>query len=322
MHKTGKTGEELMPVDGDPSEFVPDDADGDAEVENEPEDESEESQQLKRSNDPVLPSKEEIEAHRRTHLPYRCWCKFCIAGRGTGIPHASMPHQSRIPIVHLDYFFVTSSGVLTRQELETQYPKSPEGAIALDQARRGGEILKCILIKCGYSKAEFAHPVPCKGLDEEQYVVGLIAQAVQWLGHVRVIMKGDNERSLQATIKAAMLKLKVEMKELEQISDEQPPKHDSQSHGSAESGVKSVRGPLRTLRLDLESRLERQIPVTHPLMHWLVEHAALLTTAMRVGEDGVTSWNPHSRAAFRPQGLPFMGKGHDEVADERAQGES
>ena len=132
VQHTGKRDDELMPVDGDPSELVPDDADGDDEVANELEDESEESQQLKRTNDPVLPSKEEIEAHRRTHLPYRSWCKFCIAGRGTGIPHASMPHQSRIPIVHLDYFFVTSSGVLTRQELETQYPKTPEGAIALD----------------------------------------------------------------------------------------------------------------------------------------------------------------------------------------------
>ena len=34
--------------------------------------------------EPVLPSEEEIEEHKRTHLPYRSWCKHCTSWLSCG----------------------------------------------------------------------------------------------------------------------------------------------------------------------------------------------------------------------------------------------
>ena len=109
----------------------------------------EEAQELKQSREPNLPSKEEIEAHRRTHYPFRNWCKFCIMGRGLGAPHARIQVECKIPIVHIDYFFVTAAGVKSREELE--YTDDASGRGELEQHRTEGKILKCIFIKCGYS---------------------------------------------------------------------------------------------------------------------------------------------------------------------------
>ena len=35
---------------------------------------------------PVLPTKEEIELHELTHLPYRSWCDVCVRSRGKQDP--------------------------------------------------------------------------------------------------------------------------------------------------------------------------------------------------------------------------------------------
>ena len=96
----------------------------------------EEAQELKQSRDPVLPSKEEVEAHRRTHYPFRNWCKFCVMGRGLGAPHARIAAESKIPIIHVDYFYITEGEVKTREELA--YPMDPSGALELEVHRQTG----------------------------------------------------------------------------------------------------------------------------------------------------------------------------------------
>ena len=42
---------------------------------------------VKKLVDPKLPSREEVEAHEMTHLPYRNWCRHCVMGRGVEAPH-------------------------------------------------------------------------------------------------------------------------------------------------------------------------------------------------------------------------------------------
>ena len=37
--------------------------------------------------DPKKPSKEEVEEHWKTHLPYRNWCEVCVRGRGKEDAH-------------------------------------------------------------------------------------------------------------------------------------------------------------------------------------------------------------------------------------------
>ena len=42
----------------------------------------EEGRFIKRLIDPRLPTEEEVEHHKRTHLPYRNWCPECVKAKG------------------------------------------------------------------------------------------------------------------------------------------------------------------------------------------------------------------------------------------------
>ena len=50
-----------------------------------------------------------------------------------------------------------------------------DGEAKLEEARTEQKIMKCIAIRCHESNAVFAHNVPVKGRDEDNYVAGLIA---------------------------------------------------------------------------------------------------------------------------------------------------
>ena len=284
--------------DGEPDADEPQEPDNEEQLD----EAGSEAQQLKTHRDHYCPTIEEIEEHRRTHLPYRAWCKFCVMGRGVGAPHAAVDHVSAIPIVSLDYFFITDGDMKRRAELE-EYPCDPEGDTKLEEDRQRGKVMKCLVMKCRDSKTVFAHAVPCKGRDEDGYVVQLITENVKWLGHVKLILKSDGENAIKAIVEDALKAIRVQVVDMEQVTSERPPPYDSKSNGFIENAVKGVRGHFRTLRLDLESRLERKIPVNHALMHWMIELSALLQTAMNVGEDGLTAWT-------RIRGRPFAMRGY------------
>lgn len=36
---------------------------------------------------PQMPSQQEVDAHALTHLRFRKWCRHCMRGRGTEMPH-------------------------------------------------------------------------------------------------------------------------------------------------------------------------------------------------------------------------------------------
>ncbi len=69
--------------------------------------ESDETEPLKMSPDPGQPTEKQLEEHRaRGHVPYRTWCKWCNMGRGRGHQHRAGT-ASTIPLIGLDYFFIT-----------------------------------------------------------------------------------------------------------------------------------------------------------------------------------------------------------------------
>ena len=139
-----------------------------------------------------------------------------------------------------------------RNELE--YTMDDEGERALEQARAHGDVVKCILIRCLKTKAVFAHVVQHKGVSENDAVVDTILADLAWLGHTKVIVKADGEPALQALVHRVMGLAKVDFKDLEQMTKEDPATYDSQSNGGTEVGVRLVRGMLRTVKLCLEQR--------------------------------------------------------------------
>ena len=66
--------------------------------------------------------------------------------------------------------------------------------------------------------------------------------------------------------------------------------YDPQSNGAAESAVRLAKGQLRALQLGLERELSAHIPIGHPILTWMVRHAAMLRTMFVIGEDVRTAW--------------------------------
>ena len=273
--------------------------------------EGEDVEPLRLARNPKLPSAEDVEAHDRVHIPFRDWCKWCNLGRGRGIPHRHAGGSS-IPIVGVDYFFITSEGVKKRKELE--FEENSSGEALLESARVRGEIIKCLLVRCFESKNIFSHYVPVKGADEDDYAAGLVSAAVLWLGHIEVILKGDNEKALQAMIERAMHLLRVKVSEadpqvtLRRLTKENSAPYDSQSNGGTEVGVMLIRGLFRTLKLCLEAHMGKYIPVNHPVLPWLLEHTAFLLNVRSRGSDGFTPW---ARLRGRAFGMQVAGFGEE-----------
>ena len=264
---------------------------------------------LKKARNPRLPSAAEVAEHNVTHIPYRDWCEFCNRGRGRGIPHRH-GSESAIPVVGVDYLFITTEGVKKRKELDVEENES--GETALLAARSNGEIIKCLMIRCFQSRSVFARCIPVKGADEEDYAAKLVSGAVLCLGHLELVFKGDNEAALQAMIERAMQLLRVHAAEgspgtgLKRLTKEASAPYDSQSNGGTEVGIMLVRGIFRTLKLCLESQLRKYIPVAHPVIPWLLEHSAFLLNVKVRGRDGLTAW---ARVRGRSFGLQAIGFG-------------
>jgi hypothetical protein len=160
-------------------------------------DEQEEIEPLRMFPDPGQPTPEQIDEHRTSgHQPYRCWCKFCVMGRGLGEQHRARP-KSMIPRIGIDYFYLTDRGIHKREELE-EYPNTTDGALRMQDDRQAGKLVKCLIVRDWETKNVFGHVIPVKGADEDAFAASLASEDIKWLGHTRVILKGDNENSLKA----------------------------------------------------------------------------------------------------------------------------
>ena len=172
--------------------------------------EDQEVEVQKTAHNPILPSAEEVDEHRASgHHPYRTWCRECVEGRAVGEHHRQGKHEKRIPTVAFDYFFVTADGLQRREELLQEFPDSEDGNQRLAEARTSGRIVKVILLKCSETKVVLGHVVPCKGLDEDLHVVKMIVADIAWIGHTRLLLKCDNERSLVRLIREALKESRV-----------------------------------------------------------------------------------------------------------------
>ena len=273
----------------------------------------EEVADLKVAAVPALPSAADVAEHRVTHMPYRNWCQHCVAGRGLGERRGRhVGRQHDIPRVGIDYWFITSGGDLKRRkELKEEYPEDDGGEAKLEEDRKDLKIMKCLAVRCHESKAVFAHAVPVKGRDEDNFVAELITTDVGFMGHVKLILKSDNEPALLALGRSALLNIRCDVQKdeskVESISIEHSAEHGSQSNGGTECGIRAVRGMFRTVKLCLEERLGHKVPPTHPLMTWLIEFPALLLNAKQVGEDGKSAWN-RLRGATSGRSLSALAK--------------
>jgi len=256
----------------DDDDLFPTDEDEPATEETAPNDHPEEEDVEPRKKPPDIyqPTAKELEEHRVDHIPYRNWCPWCLRGKANGESHRRKCTHHRISILYMDYFFITrEGGVKMRDELP--YSRDDQGRAALEQDVSDGKLVKLLMVKDGNTQCYFAHVVPKKGVDADGFAVSRVVNAALWLGHSRVILRGDNEPALTALIGQAMKVLKIE---LDGVSEEHQQVYDSKANGVVENAIKIFRGQFRTMKTDLEDRIGKRLPNEHPLVSWLAEHVA------------------------------------------------
>ena len=116
-------------------------------------------------------------------------------------------------------------------------------------------------------------------------------------------MKSDNEPAIVKLLTETLRELRING--LEQVMEEHPPEYDPQANGSAELGVRLLKGHLRTMRSDLETKLGYRVPMRHPLMAWMVTHAANVITWYARGTDGMTAYQRVRTRSFKTRMLGF-----------------
>ena len=239
------------------------------------EDLAEEAQVPIRAREPGEPTDEERKRHETTHLPFRSWCRYCVHGRLENPPHRDLrqsgPHD--VPEVAMDYCFFSKEG--------------------------GHRSLTVRVTKDRDSKGIIANPVLCKGRAYEDTVAQAVLNVRRFGHQSKVLLKTGNEPALVDLRRSVAQKLGM------QVVQEAPPAYEPQSNGSVENAVKQVKGMVRTLMLALQARIQGEIPVDHPVMLWLVEHASELLTKHMMGHDGRTPYMRIFGKPCRDEGYEF-----------------
>lgn len=290
------------------------------------------------STDHILPTEAEIEEHMKDHLPYRIWCPHCLRAKAReNVQLQGTGSEREVPVFAFDYMFLRDTGGQvsaprpSADEIENEIFKGLDaqnaqnaedvnpiednnfvevgdhtsGADPVGSEKEGDRAdnlvrqIEVLVAKDSKTQVVFAHVVPRKGVDEEDFAVECLTQDIKTLGYSHIALKSDQEPAIVKLLEEPLNVLKVDTRRQDgsaessvvQINPEHSAAYDPQSNGLAESAVQSVKNHALVLKLGLEARASAENPVVHPLMHWLVEHAAFFSLNIRNrGSDGRTPY--------------------------------
>jgi len=236
--------------------------------------EVEEGRPAKMARDPGCPTEAERKAHEASHLPFRSWCGPCVLARMPNLPHKRIEREeSGVPEVGMDYGFMSRKGDKTQMTV--------------------------LVTKDRDTKVIMANVVLRKGSGMEE-TVDQGTKNIRRLGHNgRMGIKVDNEPALIDLRNSLMRKRE------EPTVPIQPPKGESQSNGAIENAVRLVKEMIRVHTIALERKIDGTVPTHHPVMSWIVEHAADMITKYMVGKDGKTGFERLLGRPCREEGLEF-----------------
>ena len=235
--------------------------------------ESMEMRPIRKKRLPDEPSQSEIDDHYLSgHTPFRQWCSACVMGAAQSNHHVKSEHEDQaIPVVSIDYAYMES------------------------QSEDKG--MPMVITKDRSTKAVYADVVQEKGVN--QYAVRRVSKNLQLIGHDKIILKTDNERSILA-LKEAVIREKPVT-----IIPEESPVKESQSNGEVENAVKQVQAKVRTLRLAIESRYNISLKRDDCSIPWMIKHAADMIRRMLVGKDGRTAYERIKGKKFKGELIEF-----------------
>ena len=227
---------------------------------------------------PSQPTAEEIAQHWLTHLPYRSWCKFCVAAKRGNAPHRFCHLYSReIPLLVADYCYVRDS--------------------------RDDDLLTIFVGRLYPSRVIVAIPCDVKGPDD--FATHRLANFLRDCGVTRLAYLCDQEKPLNAMIRTAMGELGGDA-EWKGAIPENSAVGESQSNGKAEAAVKALEDQVRVMKAALESRVSARIPSMHPVMRWMVEYAATILNKYHIQSTGRTAYHDlHWQSGWQSSGKSY-----------------
>ena len=122
---------------------------------------AEETHPVRAVRAPQMPTQQEIDLHRVSHLPYRSWCPECVEAFAREWAHRDKDEERIIPLISCDYMYITENGIFGRAELS-------------EEERQAAA--RVLVMYCGKTKVPFADGVPRKGADAEGHVVDCMRQ--------------------------------------------------------------------------------------------------------------------------------------------------
>lgn len=243
--------------------------------------EAEEGRMAKPIRSPILPSPEEIEAHKVSHIPFRSWCSHCVRGRGKSYSHHRVTRASdpeEVPVVSIDYGFFGSPGEL------------PADAV-------GGQKMPVLIMRDRQSKTLQTFLVPSKGV-EHFYPEQALCRGIKLLGYPSLVLKSDQEPAIKAVAEAVKNAFATSGVRV-QLENSPKGDHHGKSNGEAEAAVEITQGLCRTFKDACETGMGVQIDPRSPMLAWLIEHAGNMYTLYAHDESMKDGLTPYRRLKGR-----------------------
>ena len=206
---------------------------------------------------------ERLEHETAGCVPYRAWCRHCVAGRGRSGSHWQHGRSDHaFPTIAFDYGYLGD-----REEDERASP--------------------ILVVKCDKDRCVDSELLPGKGLVHPHNAKTLVQCCVR-SGYSRFFLKCDNENPIRALRREAMKILSATHGK--EVIPEDPAVGESQSNGLAENAVKEVKGVVRSLKHFAEELHGATINQQHAVLPWLVKYAGATISRRQLGTDGRTAF--------------------------------
>ena len=211
-----------------------------------------------------------IERITEQHIYHSDHCASTVSGeaaatRNLGQSKAARPTATSR--VHLDYCFLTEDSKNDKGEGEKTS-------------------LTTLVMKESECKSLRAYPVMSNGAANKPWVVKQILHDLDTIGlsQERIIIKNDQEPAI-TDLKAELARQRKAV-----TAPEESRVGDSNSNATIEVAVQEVENIVRALRSRLESGVKSKIPLDHPIVTWLIRHAAANITRFKVRSIGKTAF--------------------------------
>ncbi len=239
---------------------------------------------------PDMPTREEVRRHRLTHMPFRRWCPHCVAGQARDRQHKRKHvDPPTIPTGHIDFCFFGDG------DQEEAGEASGKG-----ENVRGN--IPGLIFTDEITSMKFATVLPHRR-EESQWGAEKLKEFIDDLGYTRIVIKSDQEPAIIA-LRNSVKRLGIE------VVPENSPAGEHQANGRAERAVQTIEMMVRTLKLNLEERLGRRFSMKHPIMSWLVLHAADNYNRFALDTAGRTPYQRWKGRPYRGQVLEFASRCH------------